>query len=239
MALVSGAFLALHFGLWITSLDYTTVATSVVLVTASPIFIAFASRFFFGQRLSVGAIAGITVTLLGSVLIGYANWQIGPQSLLGGVLAFTAALSVAGYMLLGQRLRRDMGTLSYISLAYTSAAVLLLASTFFMRYPLSGFSGTTYVMLVLLAAIPQLLGHTSLNWSLRFVPATFVAIAVLGEPVGATLWAYLMLDEVPSPTEIVGGILILAGIFMAMRSGQTRQHSSGVSSGRTGVSPAM
>jgi len=218
MALLSGAFLALLFGLWITSLKYTSVATSVVLVTASPIFIAIASRFLFGQRLRRHAVAGIVVALAGAALIGYGNWRTGTESLFGGLLAFAAAMAVAGYLLIGQRLRQGLGTLSYVSVAYASSGALLLVVTLVLRYPLSGFSGATYVMLVLLALVPQLLGHTSLNWSLRFVPATFVAIAVLGEPVGATLWAFLILDETPALTEMIGGILILAGIFVAMRS---------------------
>jgi drug/metabolite transporter (DMT)-like permease len=218
MAILSGACLALHFGLWITSLSYASVATSVVLVTASPIFIAVASRFLFHQRLGRRAAAGIAITLAGAAVITYANWRIGPGSLMGGLLAFAAALAVAAYLLIGQRLRESLGFLSYASIVYSSAAVILLLVALARRVPLSGFSGSTYLMFLLLALLPQLVGHSSLNWALRFVPATFVAVAVLGEPVGATLWARLILDEVPATAEIVGGILILAGIFVAMRS---------------------
>lgn len=218
LALLSGAFLAVHFALWISSLRYTSVATSVVLVTASPIFIAIASRFLFGQRLQRHTIFGIAISLIGAALISYGNWRLGANPLLGSLLAFAAALAVSGYLLIGQRLRRDLGVLSYASLVYTSAGVVLLLATFLMRYPLSGFSSTTYLMLVLLAVVPQLIGHSSLNWALRFVPATLVAVAVLGEPVGATVWAFLILGEVPVVTEIVGGILVLGGIFMALRN---------------------
>jgi len=218
MALLSGAFLALHFALWIASLSYTTVATSVVLVTANPIFVAIASYFLFRERLSKQTILGIAVCLVGAVLIGYGNWRLGPDPLLGGVLALLGALAVAGYLLIGRRLRQSIGLLTYASLTYSSAAVLLLLSALAFGHSLVGYSGTTYVMLVLLALVPQLLGHSSLNWSLRFVSATLVTIAVLGEPVGATALAYLILDEVPTWTEIGGGILILAGIFVAFRT---------------------
>jgi len=220
MALFSGAFLALHFGLWIASLSYTSVATSVVLVTANPIFVAIASYFVFQEKLSKQTVLGIVISLVGSVLIGYGNWSLGPRPLFGGILALLGALAIAGYLLIGRRLRRSIGLLNYASLAYSSAAVLLLISTLAFGYRLVGYSTTTYIMFVLLAVVPQLIGHSSLNWSLRFVPATLVTIAVLGEPVVATVLAFLILNEVPTLSEIGGGILILAGIFVAFRKSE-------------------
>ena len=222
LSVLSGAFLALHFGLWIASLSYTTVATSVVLVTASPVFVAIASYFLFGEKLTRQTILGIVVCLIGAVLIGYGNWQLGSQPFLGGVLALLGALAVAGYMLIGRRLRQNIGILSYASLTYTSAGILLLMAVLVAGNPLVGYSSNTCLMLVLLAIVPQLIGHSSLNWSLRFVSATLVTIAVLGEPVGATALAYLILDEVPTWTEIGGGILILAGIFFAFRKSRAQ-----------------
>jgi len=217
LALLSGAFLALHFGLWIASLSYTSVASSVVLVTANPVFVSIASYLLFRERLGKQVITGIVVCLAGAVLIGYGNWQLGPQPLLGGVLALLGALAVAGYLLIGRRLRRNISILSYVALTYSSAALLLLAAALVAGYSLFGYSPTTYGMMVLLAVVPQLLGHTSLNWSLRFVSATLVTIAVLGEPVLATAFAFAILDEAPTITEIIGGTLILAGIFVAFR----------------------
>ena len=129
-------------------------------------------------------------------------------------------MAVAGYLLIGQWLRKSLGFLTYTSIVYTSAGVFLLLVALVSHTPLAGFSGNTYLMFLLLALLPQLIGHTSLNWALRLVPATFVAVAVLGEPVGATLWALLILDEAPAAAEIGGGVLILAGIFVAMRSTQ-------------------
>jgi drug/metabolite transporter (DMT)-like permease len=219
MAVLSGAFLALHFGLWIASLSYTSVATSVVLVTANPIFVGIASYFLFHEKLGRQAILGIIVCLIGAVLIGYGNWRLGLSPLLGGVLALLGALAVAGYLLIGRRLRQRISLLSYTSLVYSSAGVLLLISALVAGHTLVGYSPTTYIMLALLAVVPQILGHSSLNWSLRFVSATLVTIAVLGEPVVATALAFLILDEAPTFTEIGGGILILAGIFIAFRKG--------------------
>jgi len=222
LAILSGAFLALHFGLWITSLKYTSVASSVVLVTVSPVFVAVASYLLFGERLTRQVVIGIVICLSGAVVLGYGNWQVGPDSLIGGGLALSGAIAVAGYILIGRRLRRDMGVLSYASLTYGTAAVFLVVTAVASGHSLSGYSGTAYLMLVLLAIVPQLLGHTSLNWSLRFVSATLVTIAVLGEPVVATALAYFILDETPTLSEVIGGVLILGGIFIAFRRSGVR-----------------
>ena len=215
LPLLSGVLLALHFVLWIASLSYTTVASSVVLVTANPVFVALASHFLFREKLSRQVIVGIAVCLAGAALIGYGDWTLGLKPLFGDLLALLGAIAVAGYYLIGRRLRQTTGALSYASIVYSSAALVLLLSALALRYPLLGYSSTTYVMLVLLALIPQTVGHLSLNWSLRFVSATLVAIAVLGEPVGATILALAILHEVPTLTQVLGGILILSGIFVA------------------------
>ncbi len=217
MMLVAGAFLALHFGLWITSLSLTSVATSVILVTATPIFVSIASYILFKEEITRKIILGITISIAGSVLIGYGNWSIGTSPLLGAVLSLLGAVAVAGYFLIGRRVRRSVGILSYSFVTYSSAAVLLLITALVSGYELTGYSGNTYLMFVLLALVPQLLGHSSLNWSLRFMPATMVTIAVLGEPILATGLAFLILDEAPALIEIGGGILILGGIYIAFR----------------------
>ena len=220
-SVASGAFLALHFALWIASLSYTTVTSSVVLVTASPIFVAVASYLLFREKITRRIICGIVVSIIGAIIIGFNNWQLGGTSLHGSILALLGAMAVAGYLLIGRKLRQNMGLLSYIFLTYTSAAVFLLATTFIKGASLTGYSGNTYLMFILLALIPQLLGHSALNWSLRYVPATMVTIAVLGEPIGATILAFFILKEVPMVIELIGGILILAGIAIAFSKATT------------------
>jgi drug/metabolite transporter (DMT)-like permease len=223
MMLVAGVCLALHFGLWITSLNLTSVASSVVLVTASPIFIAVASRLFFGERLRPLAIAGIVLSLAGAALISFGNWRLGEQPLKGSLFALGGAVAISGYLIIGRRLRSKVGTFAYASTVYATAALVLLAAILLLRKPLTGYSGITYLMMALLALVPQLVGHSSLNWALRFVPATFVAVSVLGEPVGASLWAFAFLREAPSVWEIAGGVLVLTGIFVAVSNASPRQ----------------
>lgn len=223
LAVAAGLFLSLHFGLWITSLDYTTVASSVVLVTATPIFVAVASYLLFREKITARIVLGIGISIAGAVVIGYANWQAGGQSLLGSALSLGGAVAVAGYLLIGRGLRKRMGLLVYIFLSYTAAAVFLLTAVLVTGQPLGGYAGDTYLMFLLLALGPQLLGHSSLNWALKYMPATMVTIAVLGEPVGATILAALMLGELPATLEIVGGMLILGGIVTAFSKGDASQ----------------
>jgi drug/metabolite transporter (DMT)-like permease len=217
LALISGVFLALHFGLWISSLSYTSVATSVILATSSPLFVAIASYAFFKEKISWKIITGIAVCFFGAAFICYGNWGIGADSFFGGILALLGALAASGYMLIGRRLRQTMSLLTYGSVTCSTAGLLLLFASLIWGYPLFGYTGNTYLMMILLAVVPQLLGHLSLNWSLRFVSATLVTIAVLGEPVGANILAFLILGEKPQLFEIFGSLLILAGIFTAFR----------------------
>ncbi len=217
LILLSSIFIALHFWLWITSLSYTTIASSVVLVTSHPAFVAIVSYFLWGERLSKLTIGGIVVALLGVLLVNYSGFTFSSQALLGDLLALIAGFSMGAYLIIGGQLRTRIDILSYLTLIYIGAAVILLVATIILGHSLFGYSPTTYLMLILLALIPQLLGHSCLNLAERLVSVTLVSVSILGEPVGATLLGWLILNEIPTASEIVGGILILAGIFLVMK----------------------
>jgi drug/metabolite transporter (DMT)-like permease len=214
---LSGLFLALHFGLWITSLSYTSIASSVVLVTSHPAFVAVLSYVLWRERLSRLTVAGIVIALAGLVVINYSGLSFNQESLSGNLLALLAAFAMGTYLLIGGQLRERIDLLSYLTLIYSGAAVVLLVATLAMGYSLTGYSGKTYLMMVLLALVPQLIGHSSLNLAVRLVPVTLVSVAILGEPVGATLLGSLILGELPTANEIIGGVLILGGIFIVLR----------------------
>jgi len=217
LILLSSISLALHFGLWITSLEYTSIASSVVLVTSHPAFVAVLSYFLWGERLGKLTIGGIAVALVGVIVINYGGFAFGSQAVLGNLLALAAGFVVAAYLIIGGQLRERIDLLSYLALIYTGATVILLAATLIMGYSLFGYSPGTYLMMVLLALVPQLIGHSFLNLAVRLVPVTLVSVAILGEPVGATLLGGLILGELPTANEIIGGLLILGGIFIVLR----------------------
>jgi drug/metabolite transporter (DMT)-like permease len=217
-ALASGGFLAIHFATWITSLEYTTVASSVVLVSTSPLWVALTARLFLKERLTSRLLTGLLLAMAGSFVISIAEARSGVSSrpLLGNALALAGALAVSGYWLIGRRLRRHISLVPYVTMVYGFAALVLLAAALLLRQPLAGFKTSTYAWLLLLALLPQLLGHSSFNWALEHLPAAYVAVATLGEPVGAALLAYLLLGETPHPLKLAAAAVILAGIYLAL-----------------------
>lgn len=217
LILLSSVFVAVHFALWITSLSYTSITSSMVLVTSHPVFVAATSYFLWGERLDKVAVGGIVVTLLGVIIINYGDFTFTEKAFWGDLLALIAGLAMGAYLIIGGQIRSRIGILPYLALIYSGAAVMLLATAMITGHSLIGYSNVTYVMMVLLALVPQLIGHSCLNLTVRLIPVTLVSVAILGEPVGATVLGYLILDEVPHANEITGGLLILVGIFTVMR----------------------
>jgi drug/metabolite transporter (DMT)-like permease len=218
LSLLSGLFLALHFLAWISSLKYTSVASSVVLVTTNPIFVGLGTRFILRERLGTSLLWGIAVSVAGGLLIGYNDLRFGREELLGDLLALAGAVMASAYFLVGRHVRQRVGLFNYIFVVYGLAAVLLSIFVLATRQPLFGYPPKAYLFLFLLALGPQILGHSSLNWVLKYTSAATVAVATLGEPVGSTVLAYLILGEGLTLLKVLGGMLILAGIYLAARA---------------------
>lgn len=218
----SGLFLALHFALWISSLEYTSVASSAALVTTNPVWVALASVLLLREQLRVGAIVGIIVTMLGSaaIVIADANAPNAAYAnpLLGNLFALGGAIAVSGYFLTGRGLRMRVSLLVYIWIAYTVAAFALTAAVLISGRSMSLISGTGLIAVAGLAFGPQLLGHTAFNWSLRRLSATFVALAILGEPIGSAVFAFALFGERIGPVQGAGFITVIVGIAIAARA---------------------
>lgn len=229
LTLASGALLALHFWSWITSLEYTSVASSTVLVTTNPLWVGVASLVLLRERLAPPAIAGLILSLLGMLLTFAADAGVtapGSDPTLGNALALVGAVSASGYLLIGRAVRARLSLITYVAIAYSSAAVLLCIAALLAASPLSDHSGYGWLFLVLLALGPQLIGHTTFNWSLRHLSATFVALAILGEPVGSAILAWLIFGEGFGALQLIGFALLLAGIFLAGRGEAHRSTST-------------
>jgi len=213
----SGVCLALHFAAWISSLAYTSVASSTALVATNPMFVALASWLVFRERLPVGTWLGVLLTLLGSACIGLSDHSGGGGSnpLLGDGLALLGAAAVSGYFLMGRRLRVRLSLLPYIWIVYGSAALVLLVWVGLAGQSLLGLPSLAYLLLLGLAIGPQLLGHTAFNWAIKYLSATLVTIAILGEPVGSALLALLIFRQPLQPLQLMGGAILLGGIATA------------------------
>jgi len=218
-SVVSGFFLSLHFILWIASLDYTSVASSVVLVSTSPIFVGLGARLFIHEPPSRLLKIAITLAVGGAAVIGWGDMRLGGTALQGDLMAIGGAIMAAGYLLSGRRVRQEVPLSGYALMTYGTATILLLIVCLAMGQPLGGFSLPDYVWLILLSVGPQLIGHTSLNWALEYLQASVVSIVTLGEPIGATILAYIIFGEALTLTKAVGGAIILVGIYLGMRTG--------------------
>lgn len=233
--LLSGFFLALHFATWITSLEYTSVASSVVLVQTTPLWVALLGLLVLKEPLHHAVLAAVVLSLLGGVIVGLSNacaftalglacrplgQLFAGRALFGNALALSGAIFVSGYLLIGRSQRARLSLLSYTFVVYSTAALLLVAGALLFGQPLTGYPPRFYLVCLALALIPQLLGHSSFNWALRYLSTTYVSVALLGEPIGSTILAYILLRQPPTAFELVGGALILAGIYLASRGQQ-------------------
>jgi drug/metabolite transporter (DMT)-like permease len=216
-ALVSGVFLTLHFIFWIASLDHTTVASSVVFVATNPLFAGIAAHLLGQDRLSPLMLAGIVLAVLGGMVIAWDDVALGGPALWGDFLSLIGAAMAAGYFMAGRKLRPKLSLLAYVGIVYSVGALGALLVSTAARQSLVGYSPQTYLMFVLLAVGPQIIGHSSLNWALRHLSASAVGVTTLGEPVGSTILAYFFLQEVPTLIKMGGAVLILAGIYYSLR----------------------
>ena len=222
LAAVSGFFLACHFAAWITSLGYTSVACSVVLVNMNPLWVAVMAPYLTGETIGKAKAAGIGISVIGAGLIGLGDMTGDGRALLGDALAVAGGIAMAVYLLLGSRLRRKLSLLAYVTLCYGSASAVLWLVVLAAGLPFTGFSPHTYAALVSLAMISQLIGHSCYNWSLKWLSTSMVAVSLLGEPLGATLLAYLVFGEGLGLLKAAGGAMVLAGIFTASISEKKR-----------------
>lgn len=213
-AILGGFLLAAHFLFWITSFSYTSVASSVVFVSTQPIFVVLAAAIFLKERPVLALLCGITLACIGSLIIGVGDLSLGRTHLYGDFLALGGSIMAAGYFLVGRHLRKKLSLGVYVFLVYGISAVFLFIYNLIVQTPLLGYNQTSWFYLVLLALLPTIIGHTSFNWALKYLHASAVSVSVLGEPVGATLLAWLILEEKPPVFTLIGGAFILSGIYL-------------------------
>ncbi len=225
LAIAAGLALALHFATWISSLSFTSIAASTTLVTTNPVWVALLAWWWWGERLRRGTVLGIAIALGGGLLIalGGAGEDSGSQPLLGDALALLGAWCASFYFLLGSAAQRQgLSIGSYAVIAYSTAALVLLPLPLLVGQGYGGYPGPVYLYGLLAALVPQLCGHTSCNWALRWLSPTLVTLSILFEPVGSSLLGWLLFQEVPGPWVLVGAPVLLAGVAIAVLSQRER-----------------
>ena len=215
LAILSGFFLALHFAAWISSLDYTAIANSVVLVNTIPLWVGLFTPLISKDRVSGSTIISIIVSIIGAAIIGFGDFATAGKALWGDLLAVCGAVCAAIYLLFGRNLRRKLSLLTYVAICYGSAAIILWLVVLFLNLPITGYSTQTVAAFWAMALISQLIGHSSYNWSLKWFSTSLVAVSLLGEPIGSTLLAYMIFDEGLTGMKLIGGLFILSAIYIA------------------------
>ncbi len=216
LMLISGTFLTLHFATWITSLKFTSVASSVVLVQSAPVFVALGSMIFLREKPTKLLLFGIAIAFAGTILISAHDFSLDRKSFIGNLLAIGGAIGAAGYLLIGRKLRADISTFHYVTVVYSVAALCLILIAILSGARFTGYETNTYWLFLAIALIPQVVGHTTVNWALKYFSATAVAVIILGEPIGASILALLILKESISLMKIIGGLIILTGVIVAL-----------------------
>lgn len=224
---IAGVCLAIHFTAWVSSLQYTTVLVSVVIVSTGPIWVAILEVVFLRIRLSALVVTGLLVALLGGALIGIPHDSVGgaaavaftadQDTVTGGLLAWLGALSVSVYMLIGRKLRARMPVVPYVWLVYSFASIFMLAVILTTATPVLGFSLRGYIVLLAMGLVPQLIGHSSLNYLLEHFPAALVSMFSQLEPIGSAILALLLFRELPPNQQIIGSLIIVVGVVLASR----------------------
>lgn len=250
LAAFSGIFLSIHFASWITSLEYTTIVSSVVLVSTGPLWVALLSPIFLKETPSRWVWIGMTLALLGGFIVGLGDSctlgldtfpavatrpafplacpplsdLLAGSAFWGNFLALLGAWTVAGYLMIGRNLRAKISLVPYIFIVYGIASIALLGYVAIANQSLLGYPQLTYLWMLCLALIPQLIGHSTYNWALRYMPASLVSVTTLGEPIGSAILAFFILSETPTALTLIGGMFILVGIYLSTIS--TSQQTS-------------
>lgn len=221
---LAGVALAAHFASWFASLDYTSVAASVTLVQSQPLFVAIGAYLLLGERVTRLTVIGIMIAVLGAAVMSFGQptgtEQAALNPPLGNALALFGAVMAAAYVLSGRSLRQRISLFPYVTVVYAACSVVLLGIVLVQGWDLFDYAAREWVLFFGMAIGPGIFGHTVINWALEHLESSLVSVSLLGEPVGSTVLALLLLSEVPDPITIVGGIVVLGGIYAVARARQ-------------------
>lgn len=214
LVIFAGGFLSVHFILWFGSLNYTSVASSVVLLTVQPIFAFIGTYFIFRERFSPGTIISMLIAIFGIYIVGWGDFQVNDKALFGDILALLSAIAATLYFLLGQKVRKKVSFMTYSFIAYGIGSGFLIIYNFFQNNDFFGYPTNYWLIFIALAVFPTFFGHALFHWALRWLSISTISLGVIFEPIISSLLAYLVLGEQVTPTQLLGGTIIIFGLFL-------------------------
>ncbi len=227
-----GIILSVHFFTWVSSLNYTSIASSVILVTAHPVLVAPIAFYFLKERLTFLNTTGIVISLIGVIILVLGNYDLGPlltaDSIEGNILAIIGGICAGLYILGGRKVRKKVSVVSYAFMVYSVATIVLFFVFIFSQSNQYSIKIEDYGIIILMAFVAGILGHTLYNWSLKYIRASVASVALLGEPIGSTILAYLMpwISETPSTYTLIGGGIILTGIYLTSKKQPSKNNNT-------------
>lgn len=214
LSIFAGVFLAFHFILWFESLNYTSVASSVVLVTLQPLFAFLGTFLFYKEHFTIGAVLSMMMAIIGSIVISWGDFQISGIALLGDILALLGAIMVTGYFLLGQSVRKRLSLMTYTFVVYGISSITLIIYNIILQKPFFGYPLSHWYVFLALAIVPTFFGHTLFNWALKWHSTTTISMGILFEPIGASILAYFILNEIIKGSQFLGGSIVIIGLCL-------------------------
>lgn len=219
-SIIAGVFLAFHFILWFESLNYTSVASSTVLVTLQPMFAFIGTYFFFKERFTIRAILCGFMAIAGSIIISWGDFKISGSALFGDLLALIACALITAYLMFGEVVRKRVSLITYTFVVYSISTITLFIYVLIGKESLTPYPPSDWVYFILLAVVPTLLGHTLFNWTIKWLSTSTISMAILLEPVGATVLAYFLLGEKILVTQVAGGLIIIGALTFFLLEGK-------------------
>jgi drug/metabolite transporter (DMT)-like permease len=219
--IISGVALGLHFLFWMESLRWTSVASSTTILTLEPIFVMLGSLWLFRQKITRATLFSMIIAITGASLIGWGDFSFSGTALKGDLLSFLGTLVIVVHMLLGKSLREHMSAYVYSFFVFLFAGLILAIHNIVQGYSFTAYPPREWLIFLLLALVPTLLGHYLFNWLLKHMNATSVSMTVLGEPIGATILAYFILGEQITLLQVIAGSILLIGVALFIRSNKS------------------
>ncbi|QFT90330.1 EamA-like transporter family protein [Bacillus sp. THAF10] len=220
---IAGTFLAFHFILWFESLNYTSVASSTVLVTLQPLFAFLGTYIFFRERLSARAIISGILAVTGSFIISWGDFKISGMALFGDFLALIACALVTAYLLFGQDVRKRVSIITYTFIVYSFSCLTLFIYVLISGDSFTNYAASDWFWFIMLAIFPTLLGHSLFNWAIKYISTNVISMAILFEPIGAAVLAYFVLEEIVTYSQFAGGLLVILSVGYFLRSNRKRR----------------